>query len=172
MWVWIIMGIPRCLELLVKPGDQLVCMCDVFMFIFIHSVVELVDDYMYRLMVSLFVYADVGPRPSPGYQRRVVAIAPTAVPARNPRRRRQEVDDFMPYLEWLAYGIFDDSWQHLNNDLIATIHIFPPEWTSMMRRVAMACDYLHRAMRGDLPAEDESFEEDDDTEPADESESD
>ena len=35
-----------------------------------------------------------------------------------------------------------------------------------------AYDYLHRAARGDLPAEDESSEEDDDTELDDESESD
>ena len=28
----------------------------------------------------------------------------------------------------------------------------------------MACDYLRRAARGDLPAEDESYGEDDDTE--------
>ena len=62
-------------------------MCDVFMFIFIHSLVELVDDYMYRLMVSLFMYANVGAHPSLGYQRRVVAIAKVAVPVGNPRRR-------------------------------------------------------------------------------------
>ena len=61
-------------------------MCDVFMFIFIHSVVELVDDYMYRLMVSLFVYADVGPCLPLGYQRQVVAIVEVAVPKGNPRR--------------------------------------------------------------------------------------
>ena len=36
----------------------------------------------------------------------------------------------------------------------------------------MACDYIHRAVRGDLPAEDESSEEDDDTESDDESDSD
>ena len=33
-------------ELLAKHGDQLVCMCDVFVFIFIHSVADLVDTYM------------------------------------------------------------------------------------------------------------------------------
>ena len=62
-------GIPRCPELLVRHGDHLVCMCDVFMFIFIHSVVELVDYYMYILMVSLFLYVDIGHRPLPGYHR-------------------------------------------------------------------------------------------------------
>ena len=107
MWVWIIVGILRCPKLLVRNGDQLVCMCDVFMFIFIHSVVELVDDYIYRLMVSFFVYADVGTHPLPGYQRRVVAIAGTAG---NPHKQRREVDDFFPYLEWLADGISDDGW--------------------------------------------------------------
>ena len=41
-----------------------------------------------------------------------------------------------------------------------------------MRRVAMACDYLPREVRGYLPAKDESSEEDDDTEPYDDSGSD
>ena len=86
----------------------MVCMCDVFMFIFIHILVELVDDYMYRLMVSLFVYADVGPHPPPGYQRRVVAIAEVVVPTGNPRRRQQEVETTLPHLEQLAKGIFYD----------------------------------------------------------------
>ena len=118
-------------------------------------------------MVSLFVYADIGAHPPPKYHRRVVAIAPVG----NPRRRRQEVDEFLPYLEWLADGISNDGWQHLNNDMIASIHIFPPEWTSVMRRMAMACEYFRRAVRGDLPAEDESSKENDDTKTDDESES-
>ena len=41
-----------------------------------------------------------------------------------------------------------------------------------MRRVAVACDYLRRVARGDLPTDDEYSEEDDDTEPDDESGSD
>ena len=41
-----------------------------------------------------------------------------------------------------------------------------------MRRMAVSYDYLRRVVRGDLPAEDESSEEDDDTEPHDESKSD
>ena len=55
--------------------------------------------------------------------------------------------------------------------MIASIHIFPPEWTSIMRNMVVACDYIRRAARGDLLAEDESSEEDDDTEPDDEFES-
>ena len=40
----------------------------------------------------------------------------------------------------------------------------PPEWTSVMRRIAVACDYFRRAARGDPPTEDNdsSKEEDDD----------
>ena len=41
-----------------------------------------------------------------------------------------------------------------------------------MRKMVVACDYIHRATRGDIRAEDESSEEDDDTELDDESESD
>ena len=56
--------------------------------------------------------------------------------------------------------------------MITSIHSFPSEWTTMMRRMAMAYEHIRRAARGDLPAEDESSEEDDDTELDDESESD
>ena len=64
-------------------------MRDVFMFIFIHSVVALVDTLYVDtcgLMVSLFVDADIGPHPPPGHRKRVVTIAPAVVPAGNPRR--------------------------------------------------------------------------------------
>ena len=123
-------------------------------------------------MVSLFVYADIGPRPSPRYQRRVVAMVPMAVPTGNPRRRWWEVDGILPHLEWLTDGVSDYGWQHLSNDVIVSIHSFPPEWTSVMRRMVVACDYLHWAVRGDLPVKDESSKEDDDTDPDDESGSD
>ena len=46
MRVWIYRETLRCPNLLVRIGYQLVCMCDVFMFIFLHSVVELVDSCM------------------------------------------------------------------------------------------------------------------------------
>ena len=60
----------------------------------------------------------------------------------------------------------------MSSDLITSIHSFPPEWTIVMRRMVMACEHIHRVVRGDLPAEDESSEEADDTESDDESESD
>ena len=81
------------------------------------------------------------------------------------------MDDFLPYLEQLTDGISDDGWQHLNNDLIAAIHSFPLEWTSVMRNMVMAYDYLHQATRGDLRTKDESSKEDDDTELDDDSKS-
>ena len=68
--------------------------------------------------------------------------------------------------------VSNDGWKHLSNDVIASIHSFPPEWTFVMRRMAMACEHIRRAMRGDLLAEDDSFEEDDDIELDDESDSD
>ena len=82
------------------------------------------------------------------------------------------MDGLLPHLERLAAGVSNDGWNHLSNDVIASIHSFPPEWTSVMRKMTMACDYLRQAVRDDLPAEDESSEEDDDTEPDDESNSD
>ena len=72
MWVWTTRETLRCPDLLVRHGGQLVCMCDVFMFIFIYSVVELVGSLyidICGLMVSLFVYANIGPRPSPEHWR-------------------------------------------------------------------------------------------------------
>ena len=54
--------------------------------------------------------------------------------------------------------------------MIASIHNLPPEWTGVMRKMAMACEHFHRAARGDLPAEDESSKENDDTESDNESE--
>ena len=55
--------------------------------------------------------------------------------------------------------------------MIAAIHNLPPEWTGVMRKMAMACEHFRQAARGDLPAEDESSEEYDDTKSDDESES-
>ena len=62
------------------------------------------------LMVSLFVYADIGPRPLPGHQRRVVGVDPAAVPAGNPRRQRREMDGLLPHLERLVAGVSNDGW--------------------------------------------------------------
>ena len=80
------------------------------------------------------------------------------------------MDGLLPHLEWLAARVSDDCLQHLSNDVIASIHSFPPEWTAVMRRMVVACDYLRQVVRGGLPAKDESSKEDDDTEPDDESE--
>ena len=66
-------------------------------------------------------------------------------------------------MEWLAQGISNDGWNHLDNDLIASIHSVPLEWTSVMRRMVIACDYFRWVARGDLPTEgDEPSEEEDD----------
>ena len=47
----------------------------------------------------------------------------------------------------------------MDDELIATIHTVPSEWTYVMRRMAIACDYLCRAVQGDLPAEDDESSE-------------
>ena len=65
---------------------------------------------------------------------------PAAVPAGNPHKRRQEMDGLLPHLEWLATGVSNDHWQHLRNDVIASIHSFPLDWSAVMRRIAVACD--------------------------------
>ena len=73
-----------------RRGDQLVCMLDVFMFIFMHSIVDLVSDFhidVCGLMVSLLMCTDVGPFPPLGHQRQVVTVPPAAAPFGNYRRQ-------------------------------------------------------------------------------------
>ena len=103
-------------------------------------VVCIIDEH--GIMVSLFVYTDIGPRPLPGHQRRVVSIAPAAVPTGSSHRRRWEMDGVLLYLERLATGVSDDGWQHLSSDMIATIHILPSKLTGVMRKMAMACEHF------------------------------
>ena len=76
-------------------------------------------------------------------------------------------------MERLAEEISYDGWKHLDNTLIFAIHSVPSKWTSVMRRMVVACDYFFRAVRGDLPVEDDesSKEDDDDTDPNDEDDS-
>ena len=119
---------------------------------------------MHILMGSLFVYVDVGPLLPPSSQRWVVAIVELEVPTGNPRRLRHKLETIMPHLEQLAEGIADVVWQHLDNELIATCHSVPPEWTPLMRRIAVYYEYVRREARGDVAMEDdESFDEDDDS---------
>ena len=75
----------------------------------------------------------------------------------------------LPYLERLDIGVSDDGWQHLSSDMIVAIHNLPLELTCVMRKMAMACEHFRRAVRGDIPAEDVSSEEDDGTESDDDS---
>ena len=82
------------------------------------------------------------------------------------------MDGVLPYLEQLATRVSDDGWQHLSSDMIAAIQNLPLELTGVMRKMAMACEHFRQAVRGDLPTEDESSLEDDDTESDDEYESD
>ena len=65
-------------------------MLDIFMFIFMHSIVELVSGLhidIRGLMVSLFVCADVGPHLPLGHLRRVVTVPPAAIPTGSSHRR-------------------------------------------------------------------------------------
>ena len=60
------------------------------------------------LMVSLFVYADIGPHLPPMHRRRVFTIAHVAVPTGSSHRRRREMDGVLSYLERLATRVSDD----------------------------------------------------------------
>ena len=62
-------------------------MLDIFMFIFVHSIVELASDFhvdVCGLMVSLVMCAYVGPFPPPGHQRQVVTVPSVAASAEAP----------------------------------------------------------------------------------------
>ena len=110
MQVWISREMLRCPDLLVRLGDQLVCMLDVFMFIFMNSIVELVSGFhidICGLMLSLFVHVDVGSHSSPGHRRRVVTAPPAAVPSGSSRRWQRDMDRLVPYMEQLATGMPD-----------------------------------------------------------------
>ena len=64
-------------------------MLDVFMFIFMHSIVELVSGLhidICGLMVALFVCADVGPCPLLRNRRRFVTVPPMVVPVGDSHR--------------------------------------------------------------------------------------
>ena len=89
-------------------------MLDVFMFIFMHSIVELVSGFhidVCGLMVSFLVCVDVGPFPPLGHQRRVVTVPPAAASAAAPsgssRRWQRDMDGLVPYLDELATGVSD-----------------------------------------------------------------
>ena len=70
----------------------------------------------------------------------------------------------MLHLEWLAEGIYDVGFQCLDNDLIIACHSVPPELTPLMRMIVVACEYVCRVARVDVPMEDDDFfKEDDDT---------
>ena len=160
MRVWIFGETLRCPDLLFRLGDQLVCMLDVFMFIFVHSIVELVSDFhidVCGLMVSLFVCADVGPRPPPGHRRWVVTVPPTvaatAAPSGSSCRRQRDIDGLVPYMEEVATGVSNVCWQHLSTNFIVAIHNLPPELMSVMRNMAVACEHFRQTMRGGILAE-------------------
>ena len=92
-------------------------MLDIFMFMFVHSIIELVSDFhidVCGLMVSLLVCADVGPRLPPGHRRRVVIVPPSATsavaPSGSSRRWQRDMDGLVPYMEEVATRVLDVCW--------------------------------------------------------------
>ena len=89
-------------------------MLDVFMFIVVHSIVELVSDFhvdVCGLMVSLVVCVDVGIFLPPGHRRQVVTVPPATdsvvAPSGNSHRRQRDMDGLVPYIEEVATGVSD-----------------------------------------------------------------
>ena len=58
--------------------------------------------------MSLFLYADIGPHALLGHQRRVVAMVPVTILARNPHRQWWEMDGLLPHLELLAARVSNE----------------------------------------------------------------
>ena len=179
MRLWISEETLRCPNLLARCGDQLVCMLDVFILIFMHSIVEMVSDFhidVCGLIVSLLVCVDVGPHLPPGHWRQVVTlplvVASAVAPSGNSHRRQQDMDGLIPYMEEVVTRVSDVGWKHLNTKFIAAIHNLPPELTGVMRKMAVAYEHFRQTARGGLLTEDASSSEDDDAESDDGSESD
>ena len=87
------------------------------MFIFVHSIVELVNDFhidICGLMVFLLMCADVGPRLPPGHRRWVVTVPPMLAsmpaPSGNSCRQQRDMDGIVRYMEEVATGVSDVGW--------------------------------------------------------------
>ena len=52
------------------------------------------------------------------------------------------MDGLVPYMEEVATGVSDVGWQHLSTNFIAAIHNLPLELTSVMRKIAVACEHF------------------------------
>ena len=142
-------------------------MLDVSMFIFVHSIVDLVSDFhidVCGLMVSLLVCAGVGPCPPPGHQRQVVTVPPMADPFGSSRRWQWDMDGMVLYMEEVATGVSDVGWKHMNTNFIAAVHNLLPELMGVMRNMAVACEHFRWTARGGVLALDSSSSEDDESE--------
>ena len=52
------------------------------------------------------------------------------------------MDKFWQHVERLLEGVTDDGWQHLDDELITTCYHAPCEWIPLMKRIAVAADYV------------------------------
>ena len=82
------------------------------------------------------------------------------------------MDGLVSYMEEVATGVSDVGWQHLSTKFIVAIHNLPPELTSVMRKMVVACEHFHQTARGGLLVEGAYSLEDDDAKSDDGSESD
>ena len=55
----------------------------------------------------------------------------------------------------LLEGVTNDVWQHLDDDMIYSCYCMPLEWIPLMKRIAVAIEYVQAATQGDASMEDE-----------------
>ena len=79
------------------------------------------------------------------------------------RRHSTTLDSLRLDVDKLLEGVTDDGWKFLDDDLIAACYRDPPEWISLVRRIAIVAEYARATSQGDVSMEEESFDEEEDT---------
>ena len=80
------------------------------------------------------------------------------------RWRSATLDSLWLDMERLSEGVTDNEWQYIDDYLIIAFYKAPPKWISMMRRIAVAAEYVTTATQGDVLMEEEISNEEEDTE--------
>ena len=99
--------------------------------------------------------ADIEPQPLVFYQRHRGRVEGLDPPAHRHKRCQSALDSLRLDVERLLEGVTDNGWKHLNNDLIVACYHAPVEWIPLMRRIAVATEYVRAVAQGDVLVEEE-----------------
>ena len=99
--------------------------------------------------------AGIGPRPLIGYQRWRGKVEGLDSPTHGKRRPQSNLDSLQIEIERLLYGVTDDGWKYLVDDMAFTCYHAPQEWIPLMRRIIVDVEYVQETTQGDVPMEEE-----------------